>query len=65
MPNNDSIEEKIIKILKKEEPVSISKLARKLKQDRKILTGYLRSLEDRMKVKRYTVGKSIIYKLVE
>ena len=65
MPNNDSIEEKIIKILKKEEPVSISKLARKLKQDRKILTGYLRSLEDRIKVKRYTVGKSIIYKLVE
>lgn len=65
MPNNDSIEEKIIKILKKEEPVSISKLARKLKQDRKILTGYLRSLEDRMKVKRYTVGKSIIYKPVE
>lgn len=65
MPNNDSIEEKIIKILKKEEPVCISKLARKLEQDRKILTGYLRSLEDRMKVKRYTVGKSIIYKSVE
>jgi len=55
------VEKKIIDILREEEIVSTSELARKLKMRRELTAGYLEALADQGKLKKARVGRSNVY----
>ncbi len=61
MPEVSVVEKKIIDILREEEILSTSEIARKLKMRREITAGYLEALADQGKLKKAKVGRSNVY----
>lgn len=57
-------EEKVIEVLSKE-PMSISKLAKKLDKRRDFISGYLEALKEEGVLKVIQVGRSKVYQPLE
>ena len=55
------VEKKIIDILREEEILSTSEIARKLKMRREVTAGYLEALADQGKLRKAKVGRSNVY----
>jgi len=62
MPEIDKDLKKKILSLVKDDPISVSELARKLKLRREFVTGYLEAMKHAGELKLVQVGRSKVYK---
>jgi len=59
--SSTGVKARILAILK-ENPMSVSELARRLKRRREFVTGYLEAMRNEGKVEVVTVGRSKVYR---